>query len=84
VDLLVIESTYLDVDADLAAAYAHLTAAQAAQVAAACGVRRLLLTHFSQRYDDATAFHREAARYFDGDIVVAEDLLTVPVPRRPA
>jgi len=81
-DLLVIESTYLDADAGLAAAHAHLTAAQAARVAAECGVRRLVLTHFSQRYDDPGAFHAEAAKYFDGDIVIAEDLSRVPVPRR--
>ena len=82
VDLLVIESTYLDVDASLAAAHGHLTAGQAGRVAAACGVRRLVLTHFSQRYEDASAFGVEAAKHFDGDVVVAEDLMRVPVPKR--
>jgi ribonuclease Z len=82
VDLLVIESTYLDTEAELAAAYGHLTAAQAARVAAEAKVRTLVLTHFSQRYDDPAAFHAEAARYFDGEIVVAEDVSRVPVPRR--
>jgi ribonuclease Z len=79
-DLLVIEATYLDVDADLAAANAHLTAGQAARVAADCGVRRLVLTHFSQRYDDLTAFEQEAAAHFGGDVVIARDLARVPVP----
>ncbi|GAA1775986.1 ribonuclease Z [Luedemannella helvata] len=82
VDLLVIEATYLDADSDLADTYAHLTAAQAARVAAACGVRRLVLTHFSARYTDPALFLDEAARHFDGDIVVAEDLVRVPVPAR--
>jgi ribonuclease Z len=82
VDLLAIESTFLDAEADLAASYGHLTAAQAAGVAAECGVRTLVLTHFSQRYDDPTAFAAEAARHFDGTIVVAEDLIRVPVPNR--
>ena len=81
-DLLVIESTFTDADADLAEAYGHLTAAQAARVAAGCGVRTLVLTHFSQRYDDPMVFAAEAARHFDGTIVVAEDLLRVPVPPR--
>jgi ribonuclease Z len=81
-DLLVIEATYLDADADLAAANAHLTAAQAARLAAECGVRRLVLTHFSQRYDDLTAFAHEAAAHFDGDLVVARDLDRVPMPSR--
>jgi len=83
-DLLVIESTFLDADADLAAAYGHLTAGQAARVAAEAGVRRLVLTHFSQRYDDPDDFAAEAARWFGGEVVVAADLLRVPVPRRRA
>jgi ribonuclease Z len=81
-DLLVIESTYLDVDAGLAAAHGHLTAGQAARVAAECGVRTLVLTHFSQRYDDPTRFAEEAAKAFDGEVVVAEDLARVRVPAR--
>ena len=81
-DLLVIESTFLDRDADLAERYGHLTAAQAGAVAAGSGVRRLVLTHFSQRYQDPALFQEEAARAFDGDIVVAEDLTRVPVPSR--
>lgn len=81
-DLLVIESTFLDEDAALAREYGHLTARQAATVAAECSVRRLVLTHFSQRYGDAARFHDEAAAVFGGDVVVAADLQTVPVPRR--
>jgi ribonuclease Z len=81
-DLLVIESTFLTRDAPLADQYGHLTAAQAGRVAAESGVRRLVLTHFSQRYDHAVAFRDEAADNFDGDIVVASDLSRVPVPPR--
>jgi ribonuclease Z len=82
VDMLVIESTFLDEDAALAAAYGHLTARQAGAVAAAGGVRRLVLTHFSQRYADPARFHAEAAAAYDGEIVVAQDLMRVPVPGR--
>jgi ribonuclease Z len=81
-DLLVIESTFLTADADLAERYGHLTAAQAGRVAAESGVRRLVLTHFSQRYDDPAAFRDEAAERFGGEIVVASDLSRVPVPPR--
>ncbi|TDD06529.1 ribonuclease Z [Saccharopolyspora terrae] len=81
-DMLVIESTFLDQDADLADRYRHLTAAQAARVAADCGVRCLVLTHFSQRYTDPRRFHDEAAAVFDGTIVVASDLDRIPVPLR--
>jgi len=82
VDLLVIEATYLDADSDLADAHGHLTARQAARVAAECGVRTLVLTHLSRRYDDPDAFAAEAAEEFDGDVVVAADLQRVPVPPR--
>ena len=66
----------------LAPGFGHLTAAQAGRVAAEGGVRTLVLTHFSQRYADPDAFGAEAARHFDGEIVVAADLTRVPVPRR--
>jgi ribonuclease Z len=82
VDLLVIESTYLDAQADLASANGHLTAGQAARVAAESGVRRLVLTHFSQRFDDTTVFATEAAKHFGGEIHVAADLDRIAVPTR--
>ncbi|PRX43672.1 ribonuclease Z [Prauserella shujinwangii] len=81
-DLLVIESTFLSADAGLAAEYGHLTAAQAGRIAAESGVRRLVLTHFSQRYTEPEEFRADAAREFGGDIVVAADLMRVSVPRR--
>jgi ribonuclease Z len=82
VDLLVIESTFLAEDAAMAAAVGHLTAGQAAAVARESGVRTLVLTHFSQRYADAARFLDEARTEFDGEIVVAEDLMRIPMPAR--
>lgn len=82
-DLLVIESTFLETESALAAEYGHLTAAQAGAVAAGAGARHLVLTHFSQRYTDASAFAREArAAGFAGELTVAADLTRVPVPQR--
>jgi ribonuclease Z len=82
VDLLVCESTFLQRDAELADAYAHLTALQAGMLAREAGVRRLVLTHYSQRYgDDAAPFLAEARQVFD-DVVAAEDLQRIPVPPR--
>jgi ribonuclease Z len=82
VDLLVIESTFLAEDAELAAFVGHLTASQAGSVARQAGVRTLVLTHFSQRYQDATRFLDEARAQFEGDIVIAEDLMRIGVPAR--
>lgn len=82
-DLLVIESTFLDEDEELAADFGHLTAGQAGRVARDAGVRHLVLTHFSQRYPDPGEFGRQArASGFEGDITVAEDLQRIPVPPR--
>ena len=81
-DMLVIESTFLDEERKLAADYGHLTARQAAEVAAESGVRTLVLTHFSQRYTEPEKFAAEACEVFDGELVVAADLTKVPVPAR--
>ncbi|WP_040840642.1 ribonuclease Z [Nocardia brevicatena] len=83
VDLLVIEATFLDADAHLAEEYGHLTAGQAARIAAEAGVGTLVLTHFSQRYRTLEAHHAEAVRYFSGPLVIAEDLDRIPFPPRP-
>ena len=81
-DLLVIESTYLSSERELARAFGHLTARQAARVAQESGVRKLVLTHFSQRYTEPERFYEEAAAEFSGEIMVAADLTRIPVPSR--
>lgn len=82
-DLLVIESTFLDEDLQLAADHGHLTAGQAGAVAREAGVRHLVLTHFSQRYSEPDEFERQArAAGYEGELTVAHDLLRVPVPKR--
>ncbi|GAA5053696.1 ribonuclease Z [Thermocatellispora tengchongensis] len=83
-DLLVIESTFLSPEAALAEQYGHLTAAQAGRIAAEAGVRHLVLTHFSERYDvnDEPRFLAEAAASYSGPITLAHDLDRIRVPRR--
>jgi ribonuclease Z len=82
-DMLVIESTFLDEDARLAADHGHLTAGQAARVARDADVRHLVLTHFSQRYSEPDDFERQArAAGFEGELSVAKDLGRIPVPKR--
>ncbi len=49
-DALVIEATYLESELELAQQFGHLTARQAAQLAADAGVKTLILTHISRRY----------------------------------
>jgi ribonuclease Z len=89
-DMLVCESTFADADASLARDYGHLTAGQAGRIAAEAGARLLVLTHFSQRYESQRAefpvadpLGRDAAAAFGGEIVLAQDLDRIAVPRRP-
>ncbi len=83
-DMLVCESTFADTEAALARDYGHLTASQAGRIAAEAGARLLVLTHFSQRYDQAGGqrLAAEAASTFGGEIVLARDLARIPVPAR--
>ncbi len=80
-DLALVESTFQDGEEDLAQAHGHLTAAQAGRLAADAGVRRLVLTHYSQRHPDEESFAVQARRHH-GDVVAAVDLMTVAVPDR--
>ncbi len=79
-DLLLTEATFLDRDADMAAEYGHLTAGQAGRIAAEAGARKLVLSHFSRRYEDMQEFIEEAGAEF-GDVVLAHDLDHIEFPK---
>ncbi len=70
-DALVIESTYMQVEAELAQAYGHLTALQAAQLAREAQVQQLILTHVSRRYPERDILAE--ARTIFPQTVVARD-----------
>jgi len=80
-DLMVCEATFLSTEEHLASEYGHLTARQAGRLAAQAGARRLVLSHFSNRYPDVRPFADEAGEAFD-DVVLAEDLQHIAVPVR--
>jgi ribonuclease Z len=89
-DLVVHEATYLEsADAQLAVEHRHSTAASAARFATAAQARKLVMTHFSPRYDrcepGVKSIHdlvQEAKAHFAGEVVAAHDFLSVEVPRR--
>ena len=70
-DGLVIESTYLEEEADMARQFSHLTARQAAELALQAGVKKLILTHISRRYRERDV-QAEAQSVFP-NAVVARD-----------
>lgn len=77
VDLLMIESTFLDSDQKLARKRGHCTAKEAATIASKAGVGKLLLTHFSTRYntlyrDKQDPFLEEALPIFENCVITRE------------
>jgi ribonuclease Z len=70
-DALVIESTYLDEEKELAENFAHLTAKQAAKLAHNAGVRHLFLTHLSRRHRERDVL--DEARAIFPSAIVARD-----------
>ena len=83
-DLLVTESTFSDDDDGLARQYAHLTAGQAGDIAAAGRAGTLVLTHFSSRYGDVGPLAEQAAaRAGSATVIAANDFDRIRVPRRP-
>jgi ribonuclease Z len=79
-DLLVHDSTFGEEERERAVETGHSTAAQAAEIAREAGVRRLVLTHISPRYNrDAPELLAEAKAVFP-ESIVARDGLTIDVP----
>ncbi len=72
VDLLYHEATFLEQHKDLATKTKHSTAKQAAQIAKAAGVKKLVLGHFSSRYPDEQEFAKEASEIFENVSVAQE------------
>jgi len=70
-DALVIESTYLDAEAEMAQQFSHLTARRAAELAVQAGVKRLILTHLSRRYRERDVL-AEAQAVFPGAVVARD------------
>jgi len=72
VDVLYHEATFLDEDLDKAIMRTHSTATQAAEMAKAAAVGKLIIGHFSTRYTSISPFLTEASAIFQ-PTVLAED-----------
>jgi ribonuclease Z len=71
-DLLICESTYNEELKEKAGAYTHLTAKDAAEIAKKANAKKLVLTHFSQRFVDTRPLVEEAKKVFN-DVHAAND-----------
>jgi len=78
-DALVIESTYLDEETEMAKQFNHLTARQGADLAIKAGVKKLILTHISRRYREKDVI-KEAQALFP-NTSVARDFDTFQIKR---
>jgi ribonuclease Z len=70
-DALVIESTYLEEEAPMAYRFGHTTAKQVAELAQQAGVKQLLLTHISRRYNEKEIL-AEASAVFPNTFVARD------------
>lgn len=74
VDLLFHEATFAQADQVRAKETYHTTAAQAAQIARDADVKKLVIGHFSARYEDESVLLKEAAEVFPDTILASETL----------
>ena len=79
VSLLYHEATFPEELASMAEKTFHSTARQAAECAAAAGVGRLVIGHYSSRYADTAIFLQEASEVFP-KTELARECMTVEVP----
>ncbi len=78
-DLVIHDCTFDDSLSEKAALDGHSTPSQAALEAKAAGAKRLVLSHISARYPDATLLLEQAKKVFP-NTVVAEDFLELELP----
>lgn len=74
VDLLYHEATFTDKDKLRAKETGHSTAKQAAQIAKAANVKKLMLGHFSARYSNNNILLEEAQQIFPNTVLANEGL----------
>ena len=77
VDLLYHEATYLKDKTIEAEQRGHATAEQAAQIAKMANAKRMMLGHYSSRYNDLMPFLDEAKAIFENTILAIEGETTV-------
>jgi ribonuclease Z len=80
-DLFICESTFKGDKAKAAKEYKHLTSVDAGKIAKKSQVKKLVLTHFSQRYEDEDLkiMKKEAKENFKGEVILSKDFMSIMV-----
>lgn len=78
VDLLFHEATFAESEAGRARQTCHTTAAQAATLARDAEVKKLVIGHYSARYEDEKVLLNEASAIFEQTVLASENLC-IPV-----
>jgi ribonuclease Z len=77
-DLLICEGTFLNKIKEKAKDHGHLTVKDAAKIAKKAKVKKLAITHFSQRYKDVSELKKEAVSVFK-NTVLAKDFMEISI-----
>lgn len=78
VDLLYHEATFAECDLARAKETFHSTARQAAEIARDAHVKRLVIGHYSARYEDLSELYQEAKNVFP-ETILGNERMVIPV-----
>lgn len=77
-DAVLMEATYLDSEKDLADEYDHMTAERAVIYSQENEVKKLILTHFSERYKDLNIYEKAVDKYCK-NVHISHDLDVIEI-----
>ena len=77
-DVMLIEATYKDDLEDKAEQNKHLTTKDVGYIANMANVKKVIITHFSQRYKNASEIEENARKYFD-NVEAAHDFMRITI-----
>ena len=78
-DILLCESTFSNKVKESAKKGGHMTSKEAAKLAKISDSKKLVLTHFSQRYKSTDELYSEAKSIYKNEIIMAKDFMEIKV-----
>lgn len=78
-DLLICESSFSELESEIAKTHKHLTSKDAATIAKKAKVKSLILTHISQRYDKNPKQIEDEAKKIFKSVSLAKDFLEIQI-----